>query len=94
MPSNPKCITASRQALTLDLQPRATRAWVDELKATLWVELVDGRTLGVPTAWFPSLEDATADERADVRVERDGHALRWEKLDEDLAVPHLLGLPY
>ena len=84
----------ARRAVTLDLQPRASRVWVDEQAATLWMELADGRTLGVPTAWFPTIEEASPEQRASVKVERDGYALRWDRLDEDIAVPHLLGLAY
>ena len=31
---------------------------------TMWVDLTDGRTLGVPLAWFPRLLNATPAERA------------------------------
>jgi len=30
---------------------------------TMWVELTDGRTLGIPLAWFPRLLRATPAER-------------------------------
>jgi hypothetical protein len=30
---------------------------------TMWVELTDGRTLGVPIAWFPRLLNVTPAER-------------------------------
>ncbi|MDQ2078901.1 DUF2442 domain-containing protein [Xanthobacteraceae bacterium Astr-EGSB] len=55
---------------------------------TLWVDLSDGRTLGVPLAWFPRLLAATADERARVELSRTG--LHWEALDEDISVAGLL----
>jgi hypothetical protein len=85
---------ADRHAAKLTLEPRASKAWVDEAAATLWVELLDGRTLGVPIAYFPTIADAPATDRAAVAIEADGYALRWERLDEDIAVPHLLGLSY
>lgn len=84
----------SRHAAKLALEPRASKAWVDDAAATLWVELVDGRMLGVPIAYFPVIADATPTDRAAVSIEADGDALRWEELDEDIAVPHLLGLGY
>jgi hypothetical protein len=34
----------------------------------LWVELSDGRTLGVPLAWFPRLLRATAQQREDYEM--------------------------
>jgi hypothetical protein len=55
---------------------------------TMWVALTDGRTLGVPLAWFPRLLRATAAERQQVEVSRVG--LHWETLDEDISVAGLL----
>jgi Protein of unknown function (DUF2442) len=55
---------------------------------TLWVELTDGRTLGVPLAWFPRLLRATADERNQVEISRLG--LHWESLDEDISIAGLI----
>ncbi len=54
----------------------------------MWVDLSDGRTLGVPLAWFPRLLRATADARARVEISRIG--LHWEDLDEDISVAGLL----
>jgi len=39
---------------------------------TMWVELTDGRTLGVPLAWFPRLFHASPDARARVEISRAG----------------------
>jgi Protein of unknown function (DUF2442) len=55
---------------------------------TMWVELTDGRTLGVPLAWFPRLFNATLAERAQVELSRVG--LHWEALDEDISIAGLL----
>jgi len=55
---------------------------------TMWVELTDGRTIGVPLAWFPRLLRATAAERAKVELSRVG--LHWETLDEDISIAGLL----
>jgi hypothetical protein len=55
---------------------------------TMWVELTDGRTLGVPLAWFPRLLNATPAERERVELSRTG--LHWEALDEDISVAGLL----
>lgn len=57
---------------------------------TLRVELSDGRTLSVPTGWFPRLAYATEDERADWRIIDAGRGIHWSKLDEDLSVEGLL----
>lgn len=56
----------------------------------LRVELSDGRTLWVPTGWYPRLAYATEDERADWRIIDAGHGIHWSKLDEDVSVEGLL----
>jgi hypothetical protein len=55
---------------------------------TMWVDLTDGRTLGVPLAWFPRLLNATPAQRVRVEISRTG--LHWEELDEDISIA---GLP-
>jgi hypothetical protein len=55
---------------------------------TMWVSLADGRTLGVPLAWFPRLLAASAEDLA--RVEISAFGLHWEALDEDISVPALM----
>lgn len=54
----------------------------------MWVGLSDGRTIGVPLAWFPRLLDSTAEQREQVRISSRG--LHWEALDEDISVAGLL----
>jgi hypothetical protein len=54
----------------------------------MWVGLTDGRTIGVPLAWFPRLLNATPKQRAAVELSRAG--LHWEALDEDISVAGLL----
>ena len=34
----------------------------------MWVDLSDGRTLGVPLAWFPRLLRATPEQRDQLRI--------------------------
>ena len=55
---------------------------------TMWMELADGRTLGVPLAWFPRLFRAMPAEREQVELSRVG--LHWEALDEDISIAGLL----
>lgn len=59
----------------------------------LIVDLVDGRILSVPLAWFPRLANATPEQRADWYLLGDGEGIHWEAVDEDISVPLLLGLP-
>ncbi len=54
----------------------------------MWVDLSDGRTLGVPLAWFPRILRATPDQREQLRISTRG--LHWEALDEDISIAALL----
>jgi len=54
----------------------------------LWVDLEDGRTIGVPLAWFPRLLHATREQREAFELSRRG--IHWEALDEDISVAALL----
>jgi hypothetical protein len=55
---------------------------------SMWVDLTDGRTIGVPLAWFPRLLRGTAKQRKQVKISRRG--LHWEALDEDISIAGLL----
>ncbi|HEY0834513.1 MAG TPA: DUF2442 domain-containing protein [Azospirillum sp.] len=57
---------------------------------TMWVELSDGRTIGVPLAWFPRLLHATPEQRQRYRIGVSGRGLHWDDIDEDISVPGLL----
>jgi hypothetical protein len=52
------------------------------------VELDDGRTIGVPLAWFPRLFHADPKQRENFCLSRAG--IHWEDLDEDISVAGLL----
>jgi hypothetical protein len=54
----------------------------------LWVDLEDGRTIGVPLAWFPRLLHATREQREAFELSRRG--IHWDALDEDISVAGLL----
>lgn len=57
---------------------------------TLSVDLVDGRTITVPLAWYPRLLHATPEQRADWRVAGGGYGIHWPAVDEDLSTEGLL----
>jgi hypothetical protein len=65
---------------------RATNVRFDD--AQMWVALDDGRTLGVPLAWYPRLLHGTATQRNQVSISPSG--LHWEELDEDISIGGLL----
>jgi len=57
---------------------------------TLTVDLVDGRTVSVPLAWYPRLLHGTPEERRNWRLIGDGIGVHWPDLDEDIGIEGLL----
>ncbi len=55
---------------------------------SMWVELTDGRTIGVPLAWFPRLLNAPIDDLNNFSFSPRG--IHWESLDEDISISGLL----
>ena len=54
------------------------------------MDLVDGRTVTVPLAWYPRLWYGNAEERSHFELIGDGHYIHWPDLDEDLTVAGIL----
>ena len=60
----------------------------------LTVELMDGRTLAVPLAYYPTLLHATEAERNDCQPIGAGYGIEWPQLDYHLSIEGLMqGLP-
>ncbi|MFM5923016.1 MAG: DUF2442 domain-containing protein [Novosphingobium sp.] len=57
---------------------------------SLTVDLMDGRTIVVPLAWFPRLAGATQAQRANWQTCAGGYGIHWPDLDEDLSTAGLL----
>ena len=72
--------------LVTDAQAKSVRFDAD----TMWVDLEDGRQLGVPLAYFPRLLNATPAQREKFTISGGGKGLHWDDLDEDISVPSLL----
>lgn len=66
----------------------ATSVSFDE--SMMWVDLTDGRRLGVPLAYFPRLLNASTDARSRYELSGGGTGIHWEDLDEDISVAGLL----
>ncbi len=73
------------------LIPRARQVQVGS--GQLIVQLADEREIRVPLAWFPRLQAGTPEQRASWHLIGGGVGIHWDKLDEDVSVPGLLGLP-
>jgi len=56
----------------------------------LIVDLLDGRTISVPLAWYPRLMSATPEQRANWRLAGGGSGIHWPDVDEDLSTEGLL----
>jgi hypothetical protein len=63
---------------------------VDFDDVTMNVTFTDGRVLSVPINWFPLLQNATAQQRANYEIGGGGVSLHWPDLDEDLSVAGLM----
>jgi hypothetical protein len=73
---------------TLVIEPLARNVRFEA--ETMWVDLADGRQLGVPLAYFPRLLSATPSERQKFIISGGGAGLHWDDLDEDISVRALL----
>ena len=70
------------------LEPLATKVTFDS--ENMWVQLTDGRSIGVPLAYFPRLAKASSSDRKRYVISGGGIGLHWESIDEDISVPALL----
>ncbi len=57
---------------------------------TLSVDLMDGRTITVPLAWYPRLLHATPEQRNNWEKCGGGYGIHWPDIDEDLSTEGLL----
>ena len=74
--------------LQITKSSNAVDIWFDDIK--MYLILDDGRELAVPIDWFPSLRDATHEQRNKCRFIGDGEGIHWIDLDEDILVEGLL----
>lgn len=56
----------------------------------MWVELTDGRQLGVPLAYFPRLLDAPKAKLENYVISGGGTGIHRDELDEDISTQGLL----
>jgi hypothetical protein len=67
---------------------RIERVRVSE--AALIVDFDDGRSISLPLAWYPRLEQGAATECNTYRLIGGGEGVNWPLLDEDLSAEGLL----
>ena len=73
---------------TLTDEPKAKDIEFDD--TMMWVNLTDGRKLGVPLAYFPRLLHSSTKKRKNYVISGGGTGLHWDDLDEDISVKGLL----
>lgn len=73
-------------ALTADERVKDVRITEDSLS----VDLMDGRTITVPLAWYPRLLNATPQQRSNWQICGAGYGIHWPEIDEDLSTEGLL----
>jgi hypothetical protein len=56
----------------------------------LVIDLVDGRTISVPLAWYPRLLHGEPEERNNWRLIGQGEGIHWPDLDEDISIKNVL----
>jgi Protein of unknown function (DUF2442) len=56
----------------------------------LCVDLLNGRSITVPLAWYPTLLYATLEQRANWQLAGGGFGIHWPDVDEDLNSEGLL----
>lgn len=58
------------------------------------VDLMDGRSISVPLAYYPRLLQASPEQRGKWEISGAGYGLHWPEIDEDLSTEGLLrGIP-
>ncbi len=75
---------------TSDIKPGEGVKDVYFTEDTLSVDLVDGRTITVPLAWYPRLLHATPEQRQNWQISGGGFGIHWPDIDEDLSTEGLL----
>lgn len=74
--------------LALSADERVKNVRVDD--EVLSVDLMDGRTIITPLAWFPRLANGSIEARQNWEVCGGGYGIHWPDLDEDLSTEGLL----
>ncbi len=75
---------------TLILETEPIVSQVTVVNERLIVDLVDGRSLSVPLAWYPRLMHALPAEQQNWQLLGDGYAIEWTDLDEHIGIEGLL----
>ena len=75
-------------SLVSETDLRVMSVSIDDVRLT--VELMDGRAISVPLAWYPRLANASQAEREHWELAGGGYGIHWPDIDEDLSTEGLL----
>ncbi|MEW6233907.1 MAG: DUF2442 domain-containing protein [Candidatus Omnitrophota bacterium] len=75
---------------TSDVKPGERVKDVHFTEDAISVDLVDGRTISAPLAWYPRLLHAAPEQRENWRIAGGGYGIHWPDIDEDLSTEGLL----
>ena len=75
---------------TSEIKPGERVKNVSFTEDALSVDLIDGRTIIVPLAWYPRLLHATPEQRNNWEICGGGYGVHWPDIDEDLSTEGLL----
>jgi len=81
-------ITSSSRAHVIEFNASAIDVKFDD--DSLRIYLADGREISAPLAYFPTLLNATPEQRDKWQIIGGGYGINWEELDEDISVRGLL----
>lgn len=76
----------NEQKTVIETQPHLIINGLEFGEADMTAHLSDSRSITIPTAWFPRLRKATAEQLKHYEISPAGCAIHWEELDEDISV--------
>jgi hypothetical protein len=75
---------------TSEIKPGERVKDVHFTEDTLSVDMIDGRTITVPLAWYPRLLHATPQQRQNWQICGGGFGIHWPEVDEHLSTEGML----
>ncbi len=77
-------MTSFPDPMAVSPEPLAVRFDAD----SMWVDLENGRTIGIPLSWFPRLFHVTPAQRTEYELSPSG--IHWDEIDEDISIAGLI----
>ena len=81
-------MSITKETFDLEGEIQAIKVWFEE--STINVELVDGRIISVPLTFYPSLLEASNEDRENFELSCGGSGVHFQKLDFDISIDGML----